>query len=334
MKSSIKYYFLLYISKSPFFSKLYYFVSGQFDIEMMCVINGRSKYFENEKYENNVARLRRDVHRLEKGLVMIPMKKVFALSYIEATVDQLIALKTANIKTRHWASSVIGNYFELTDSSNDSYNDAKNKFINFKSKENFKSLSSYPKRKEEVQATELCSIDVSFNNLVRCRRSVRHYEKRAVNRDIINQAVLLAIQSPTACNRVPYRYYISDKAELSRKIASCAGGTVGFLNEIEHVAVLIADFSNYMYEVDRHAPFIDGSLSAMTFIYSLESKGVSSVAINWHEQKERRENISKLINIEKHESVIMLVGFGYMGKQAMSPYSEKKDLNEVLIYAE
>ena len=71
----------------------YLFLSRQFRREHRAVLAGRLAYERGLKVSlRSSPLLRRNVHRLEKGLVMQPRQAVFAEDYIEETVAGEVAL--------------------------------------------------------------------------------------------------------------------------------------------------------------------------------------------------------------------------------------------------
>ena len=91
-------------ARSGFASALYYaFFSSAFRRETQAVLQGRRRYQQDiESPEESCALLRRNIHRLEKGLLMRPRRAVFALDYIEETLDCYArALHSAPAGTGH-----------------------------------------------------------------------------------------------------------------------------------------------------------------------------------------------------------------------------------------
>ena len=75
------------IRLSPHLSSVHYALfSSAFAREHQGVVDGRWKYLKDkEQARSSQFLLRRNVHRLEKGLLMRPRKPVFALDFIEET---------------------------------------------------------------------------------------------------------------------------------------------------------------------------------------------------------------------------------------------------------
>ena len=74
--------------RSKHYSALYYSLfSRAFRREMHAVLHGsRVHQLQSQSQRTGEYLLRRNIHRLEKGLLMRPPRKVFALDYIEETV--------------------------------------------------------------------------------------------------------------------------------------------------------------------------------------------------------------------------------------------------------
>ncbi|MDA6709794.1 hypothetical protein OSL02_26220, partial [Escherichia coli] len=79
---------------------------------------------------------------------------------------------------------------------------------------------------------------------------------------------------------MPYEYRIFDDPELVKVVADIPFGAGGYSHQIPTIAVVIGKLDSYFSPRDRHAIYVDGSLSAMTFMYALDTLGVSSCVIN------------------------------------------------------
>ena len=104
--------------KTRFLSSLYYcFFSRRFGREHQSVLQGRITYFKNcTSPENSSVMLRRNIHRLEKGIIMRPQRDVFAEGYILETVNQFNKCylgKKLNLDEEKWAVDVLQRYFSL-----------------------------------------------------------------------------------------------------------------------------------------------------------------------------------------------------------------------------
>lgn len=76
-------------STNGFLASLYFcFFSAQFRREHLAVLRGRRKFMQDlQGGGRSSSLLRRNVHRLEKGLIMTPRRPVFAEGFIGETVQ-------------------------------------------------------------------------------------------------------------------------------------------------------------------------------------------------------------------------------------------------------
>jgi len=140
----------------------------------------------------------------------------------------------------------------------------------------------------------------------------------------------LATLAPSACNRQPYSFYVSENKDKAVQIAKCAGGTSGWANNIPCTIVILGDLSAYPKEHDRHLIYIDGSLAAMQLMLAFETLGLSTCPINWPDVEKAEEEMGKLLGLKPYERPIMLLAVGYAQDKGGIPYSQKKVANVLI----
>ena len=111
-----------FFSRHPWLASLYYVVvSRKFGREHKAVLSGRNRYYASLRDPADTSfLLRRNTHRLEKGLIMRPRRDVFALDYIEETVNQYAVCKESSAVTEtelQWVHDVLSYYFACVGSS-------------------------------------------------------------------------------------------------------------------------------------------------------------------------------------------------------------------------
>ncbi|WP_404427719.1 nitroreductase family protein [Ureibacillus chungkukjangi] len=328
------------MSKTRFTSSIYYLFSGEFSREHQSVLYGKLKYLQDIKNrKSNRYLLRRNIHRIEKGLLMKPMRDIFALKYIEETLITYRILSNdfnngekSLLNELKWANDVLTKYFEVTAKHplivymKEIFQniDHTHSFINLQSEKYIPYARDF-KNKPEISYDNLL-------HLVRFRRSVRWFEQTEVSRELIDRAIEIGNYSPSACNRQPYTFRIFDKGSLVSILSQLPMGTSGYWENIPTMVAIVGDLSAYPNERDRHLIYIDSSLAAMSFILGLETQGLSSCIINWPDIESREKEISKFLNLNKNERVIMLIAIGYPDIEGKVAYSKKKDLEEIRVY--
>jgi nitroreductase len=337
-------------SQSRFLSSFYYcFLSSQFSREHQAVLKGRLSYLKNSgmnKTSNTL--LRRNIHRIEKGLVMQPLKSVFALDYIWET---LTAYECACRNEQHdqkeisWAYSVLREYFFVVDEHRlepdisayfDAINQASRKVIS------------------DHQSGSTCDPDEEINNrpyflsqkikstitpqqlslLCSQRKSVRWFKNQNVDRNELEQAIAIARLAPSACNRQPYQFHIVDKPDVLRALMKILLGVKGFSHNIPCAIVITADLSCYPTERDRHLIYIDGALAGMQLMLALETFGLSSCPINCPDIEERELALASVLNLSDTTRPVMLIALGYGDPDGKVSFSSKKPTEHLIRYVD
>ncbi len=317
-------------SSSGFLASLYYcFVSREFDREHRAVLLGRLNFARRMQGKGeNDAFLRRNVHRLEKGLIMRPRRATFAEDYIGPTVRCFADAAQAGVANgqQRWANDVLTDYFGAVGNT-PRIDSARQAFAGIHSDEANRCVP-YPH-------SQLPECPVSYEELMvlfRRRRSVRWYQDKPVSNELLEQAVRAAALAPSACNRQPFRFYVSNGKEKAARVAKCAGGTAGFHDNLPCVIAVVGDLGCYPEARDRHVVYIDGSLAAMQLMLALESLGLSSCSINWPDVEERERQLAKILGLAYQERTVMLLAVGYADPTGGIPYSDKKTETDLIVY--
>lgn len=319
----------------PVRRRVYYrFVSEAFGREEAAVDAGITAYKATLGTGRELFTLRRNTHMLEKGLTMRPRRNEFALNYIGATVGAFAKAHEAGSTTpvgvdeSQWMRSVLTEYFEATSTSTHPKIERLRKV--------FEGLPPAQKTRVSIAtgphhpATPLPSVSIDdLHTLATNRRSVRWFNEKPVERDLVDRAVGIAAESPTACNRQPYRFEIFDDRESVQKVAAIPMGTAGYAQQLTGMIVIIGDLSAFFDERDRHLIYIDSCLSAMGLIYGLESQGIGSCCINWPDMPDRDKAMAELLGLKSYERVVMLVAYGYTDPTGLVPFSAKRDLESI-----
>lgn len=281
----------------------------------------------NRETENNIHNFRRNIHRLEKGLSYRETKGTFAEAYILETVNSLKEDEknhSFDSNTRSWGISVLNLYFETC---------AHSEKIS-QAHDLYQSLDLKPVDGKCIPylSSERPVLSVSYQSLYQLalrRRSIRHYLNKPVESQLIQEAMKIASLSPSACNRQSFNFLFFNDIEQVNKISNIPGGVKGY--DLPSIVIVVGKYRGYFDARDINAPIIDSSLATMAFIFALETLGLSSVCINWPNLPDRERKIRELINLEKDEFIIMMIGVGYADPGGKIPYSAKKDLGDLLL---
>lgn len=315
------------VAKSIFFK----IISSSMNREMATVMAGRAEFYRSQIDVGNYSfQLRRNIHRLEKAMVMRPLRPIFATEYIGETVRlYLLATRQDDYdkKEIQWAESVLKYYFDMV-GENDEIALARNKFLKSLNVPRDKIFAEVSIESENRNFCPILFEDLK--SLITRRKSIRWYRDKKIDLDTLKKCLSVAVEAPSACNRLPYRFIATVNRDKAQEIASCAMGTSGWLDNIPAVIVVVGDLSAYSEPRDRHGIYIDSSLAVMQLLLALEIEGVSSCIVNWPEIEEREVRISKMLDLKAFERVICLVTIGYPLEEGGTPSSVKRDLMHTL----
>jgi len=322
-------------SKYRWAAVIYYCVySSDFRREMHSVLQGRRRYYESLTGENpNSYLLRRNIHRLEKGLSMQPRRAVFAEGYIIETIDFFqICLEAECLSEQevNWARSVISEYF-LVVKTTDINDQAKSAYRKLMDASSLATEGHYKCAPYTYSSRDQAKITFQgFRKLCESRCSVRWFEDKLVPKDLIDAAIDVAAMAPSACNRQPFKFYVFDSPERAREIGSIPMGTVGFSQNFQTIIVVVGDLSAYPFEKDRHLIYIDTGLAVMQLQLALETQGLGSCTINWPDIERHERRMAKELDLHGYQRPVLLLAVGYPKKDCLVPYSAKKNSADII----
>lgn len=329
---------LPYAARSQSFARLYYAViDSSFVREQHATAAGRYHHICNTA-SSSIASvvLRRNIHRIEKGLSMTRRKDIFALDYLGETLTALENFLSSHeeddVHLLKYAHDVLDCYFQVTRWS-----------ANAEQPEKFKRLQTSLRKRIDssclsapVPYRELPRAEVSYEQfllLTQQRCSVRNFLDREVPKAELEKAIAAAAQAPSACNRQPLRYIATLENPLKMKLAALPMGTAGYASGIPALLAVVGDLSAYPFERDRHVIYIDASLANMQLMLALEALGLASCSINWPDMEDRERDVARLLSLASYERVVMLIAVGYPDPDGLVPHSEKKTVSQLITYA-
>lgn len=170
----------------------------------------------------------------------------------------------------------------------------------------------------------------AFAALALRRRSVRNFLPKPVPDDVIARAVSVAALSPSACNRQPCRVVVVSDPERRKRLLSHQNGNRGFGHLAPHVLVITSDAAGFFDASERHQPYIDGGLFAMSLCYALAAEGAATCCLNWCVAIEDDRAVHELMGLKKSECVVMLMALGYAPDDTLVPQSPRRAVQDVL----
>ena len=296
----------------------------------------RSQFSRNQ---STVPNLRRSIHVLEKGLCFPDRKKIFGLKFIGPAVnlyEKALLIPEVSENELKWASDVLNKYFEAVDQEHAEINPHYTKFISLVERNPNPKKTFSPYKVKDLQAHaqnfEKSGIEEldQFHEICRGRRSNRHFKNEPVPIETLRHAITAALESPSACNRQPFDYFLATEPKMIKKICELPLGVRGYGDQLPSIIVVVGNLGCYDEIRDRHLIYIDSALATMTLMLALSSSGLGSVPINWPDIPEKHEKMRKLLNLSRWQVPIMLVGVGIPDPETKIAYSSKRTVDDVL----
>lgn len=161
----------------------------------------------------------------------------------------------------------------------------------------------------------------SLLKILKGRTSARVFEPElSLTDDELSDLAEIAIKAPSVCNRQTGRvhFYFGDKVQ---KLLEFQNGNRGFGHQVPGLIAVTSDMRYFLGHLERNQPYVDGGLFSMQLLLGLQGKGMGAVCLNWCVDRKTDHQFREIAEIPDHEVIIMLIGFGRVRHDALSPSS-------------
>jgi nitroreductase len=155
-----------------------------------------------------------------------------------------------------------------------------------------------------------------FQQLVSIRQSVRRYDSRPVDREMVLKCIEAARLAPSASNSQPWHFIVVDDPALKTRIAEATYEDVLVFNRFTSTApaivVMVTEKGTWLSRLgarlkDRDFSLIDNGIAAIQFCLQAAELGLGTCMIGWFNQRK----IKKLLGIPDHKFLSLLITLGY-----------------------
>lgn len=163
------------------------------------------------------------------------------------------------------------------------------------------------------------------------RSSVRSFDPdRHVTTDSMEQAVRIALNTPSVCNRATGRVHFYRGAEKIAPLLALQQGNRG-LTGIQRLAIVTVELSMFAGIKEFAQPWIDGGLFLMNLVWGFQVQGIGSCLLNWCMPEDVSQQLRTVADIPESELVISMMAFGYPQEGTYLTRSAKPPLPQVMI---
>ena len=284
---------------------------------------------QNETESKLLCTLIASYHIIEKGLSMPDRRLGFgrdALIQLIGKCKKYMALYGNNNVQVRYALGIIKEY------------DVIHKQSNFKLDKELQSVIDDILCNQDIEPAEqlLISSDeffsnklASFDKFSASRHSTRHFGGK-ISIDTIKEALKLAQNAPSACNKQPILSYVVEDSTKVKEILDMQQGNRGFGHLIDKLIVITTRYAGCLRYEDRFYPFIDAGIYCMNLLYALHFKEIGAIPLIWLDSSERNERLLSIIHANSEEIPCLIIGIGKVAEHVICATSPRKDLNEIV----
>lgn len=142
------------------------------------------------------------------------------------------------------------------------------------------------------------------------RSSVRNFTTEELTVDRITDAIDIARNTPSACNRQSWRTYVYSNKNKISQLLEAQGGNRGFGHLTNKLIVIAGEMGVFSYLNERNQVFVDGGMYAMNLLYALHSQKVAACILNCSFDFNKELQIKKMGNIRDSEVLIAMIACG------------------------
>lgn len=309
--------------------------------KMAFYVNDALSTFRDMRWENtsppNYSALSSELlfqyHKLEKGLCMPGERRFFGYDPAISTLNLLSRWRMAGFSTQ---DRVYQGAIETLRAYRQRVEEASPESTKLLRQKIDAELSSQPRANEALQTPHPYSKGIAADSmpmleqLATQRRSVRSFRSNAVDLGLVRRAVQVAQLSPSACNRQPWRLHLYDDEASIKALLALQNGNRGFGHTVPTLLVLTSDAKSFFDASERHEPYVDGGLFAMTLLLALQAQGIASCCLNWCVEPTQDSAAHDLGHIPASERIVMFIAIGHAEETALVPRSARRETDSVL----
>ncbi|MEM9804252.1 MAG: nitroreductase family protein [Cyanobacteria bacterium P01_D01_bin.56] len=177
----------------------------------------------------------------------------------------------------------------------------------------------------------LSASKVDFERFVSARHSIRNFEQASVDIALIEEAIAIALKTPSVCNRQTWKVHVCETSGSRAKALGHQNGNRGFGSDADKVLILTSDLNLFTNSGERNQGFVDGGLFAMSLIYALHSLGLGTCCLNWSVRSGVDRALRKDIAIGDSEIVIMMMAVGHLPDKLQVAQSSRRQVRDILV---
>lgn len=295
---------------------------------------------DKHSYRNLRAKITLHYHSIEKGMSNYNIRLGFgkkALTDLFLSLDNYVELKYSNDDERYLSAiSILQSYIAFHKSNNYDVSWVEkrlDKHLIYSGRTTLNNNKNEGGFREYTKQSIVANKDKSFKEFTKSRISTRDYSAEEVNISLVNEAIEIAINTPSVCNRQPWKVYvIRDYQKIQETLNIQRGLNKETRENAKLLLAITTDISYFTHDKERNEPFIDGGLFSMSLLYGLHYKGLAACSLNASMGYKDIDRVKRINRIHESERIIMFITVGNYPDNIKVPVSARDSLEKFVEY--
>lgn len=274
-------------------------------------------------FEQMEARITKIYHSVEKGFSYDEVRLGFGKSVINELIDLLNTYNSKGYpKSAHCYRTALSNlslYIKLHEDEVD-VSELKDIISQLGNADEGIGGAIIINRIDIEAQTKMNFKDFSFS-----RNSIRTFSQQSVDIKLIEEALLIAQNTPSACNRQSWKVRVISDPKIKEALRKNQNGNRGFGAGVDKYLLVTTDVQYFARPREFSQPYIDGGMYAMNLLYALHFVGLAAVSLSAALSPKQEKNIRRDLNVSDAENLILFIGVGNYKNKYKIPKSDRRE---------
>lgn len=277
-----------------------------------------------DSYEQLEARITKVYHSIEKGFSYDEIRLGFGVDVLNELLELLELYRSKGYSTTshcyRTALSNLNEYIKLHEERKYDVSELKKQVSSLGHEEENLGGALTIKKEETLAKTKL-----SFKDFSLSRHSIRNFSDVPVDIEVIKEALYIAQNTPSACNRQGWKVRIVSNPDIKSTLQKNQNGNRGFGEVVDKYILVTTDVQYFARPREFNQPYIDGGMYSMNLLYALHYVGLATVSLSASLTPKQEKNIRNALNISDSENLILFIGVGNYKDEFKIPKSDRRE---------
>lgn len=169
-----------------------------------------------------------------------------------------------------------------------------------------------------------------FEVFAKSRHSVRDFSGESVSEEKLREALSLAQQAPSACNRQSVRVYAVYDEAKKRRLVEMQNNQRGFADNASPVLVIAFERQDWEEGEQWFGGYVDAGIYMMNLLYSLHYHQIAAIPLNWYATLEKSDELKEMLGMPESQVPVAVVACGYPKSDFKLVTSKRLPVEDVL----